>query len=317
MYSSFYIVHSIYKIVRDAYNTLVDGLAEKVDATKEDVKKMIWKLSIDTGVEIPGIRSSNIPLNPKKEDYPGLRYWNSAPWRTIRAGSGRLNVGAPILSLFLEDEFGRAVSDEIKAQLFGDMQGFWRDLPEDKRLPYTQLGYQTKEAFRTLLEGKYPFLRLCEGHWKVNQLWVNYFKNPTPPSSSNGSKNKAPNPIKEDTPIDVSSSDISDTSILGPKRGHQDITDSEVGPSKKHKGKGVEFHPLRPKPKKISAKMARVSIFSSLLRQISTENYPGRYIVLFLLLCMLDDYTDFISSTSTRVASSVVPETPDVRVRIY
>ena len=25
------------------------------------------------------------------------------------------------------------------------------------------------------MEEKYPWLRLCEAHWKVDQLWVSYF----------------------------------------------------------------------------------------------------------------------------------------------
>jgi len=175
----------------------------------------------------------------------------------------KLDANAPILSMFLEDEFGRPISDDVKAQLLGDMQAYWKDLARSgQATSYSQAGFQVREEFRKTMEGKYPFLRLCEGHWKVYQMWINYCKLKTSPSPSSSRDNQASNSatLKEETPIDVSA-DPDDTPI-GLKRRRQDDIDSEALPSKKHKGKErevIDFHPPRPKPKKNNAKMARVS----------------------------------------------------------
>ena len=268
MFSSvcYYSIHSLHKFIRDAYNTLVEDLGQKIDATKEDVRSLIQNLSIKTGTEVRGVLPAGIPLNPRKENFGMLKFWDSGLWKKIWSGAAaKLSENAPVLSMFLEDEYGRPIPDDVKAQLLGDMQAYWKDLTCSKQissLNYSQIGYRVREDFRTTMDGKYPFLRLCEGHWKVSQMWINYckFKISSPPTSSRN--NQAPNPptLKEETPIDVSP-DPDDT-LIDLKHRRQDDSGSEALPLKKHKGKEREvviFHPLWPKPKKSDAKMARVS----------------------------------------------------------
>jgi len=268
VFTILYYVHNTYEVFRDAHKRLLDSLSQKIDMTKEDVKKMIQQMSIKTGVEIPGIPPPGIPLNPKQDDYPYVKYWKSAPWRQLRnTAAPRLDPNAPVLCLFLEDALGNPIGDDVKTQVLSDMTGIWRDLMKKGQLAtYTHLGFQAREEFRKTMESKHPFLRLCEGNWKIAQLWINYFKWPMPsPPSKKNCKDKAPEqtPVKEETPIDVSSDN--DNALIGSKRGRQDVIDSEAGPLKKHKGKErdpevVGFHHGRPKPKKTGTKLAKVSI---------------------------------------------------------
>lgn len=252
---------------------------------------MIHQLSITSGVPIPGVDTSGIPLNPRHEDFKGVRFWFNGPWQAVCNRATVKDANCSILSLFMEDEFGKGISGEIKTALHGDLGAYWNDIRDSgERLPnYSGLGLRRKEDFRMKFESMYPWLRLCEGHWKVNQLWINYFglwkkrvltvSNSVPSSSSSSSsntKNKSaiPNNSKENTPIKVSS-DPNDVSTSF-KRRHEDNQDTEAGSAKRHKGKGKEvkifdFHPPRPQPKKTNAKIAKVSIFVLLFCRISAE----------------------------------------------
>jgi len=225
---------------------------------------MIKKVSIDFAGEIPGIKTSDIPLNPAREDFPLVNHWDGTIWAGNRSGTIPNPTDLPTLSLFLEDEFGRPIGRHIKKSLLGDITAFWNEMISEGKTPttFSKASFTTKELFRTLLEGKYPWLRLCEGHWKVNQLWVNYY---TQWMSSSKSKPKAlTNP--DGTPVPVIEIESSDSgSSTGSKRRREDITD--LAPSKKHKGKLDDSppHPIRPQPKKSKAKVAKVSTVSFLL----------------------------------------------------
>ena len=98
---------------------------------------------------------------------------------------------------------------------------------------------------------------------KSAQLWINYFRWPTPPPTSKKGRKLAP--VKEEILIDISS-DI-DNALTGSKHRRQDVIDSEAGPSKKHKGKdrdlevvGVRatLHPDAPVALELSIARTRV-----------------------------------------------------------
>lgn len=224
---------------------------------------MIKKVSICFAGEIPGIKTSDIPLNPRREDFPLVNHWDGTIWAGTRNGTIPNLTDLPTLSLFLEDEFGRPIAKNVKKSLLGDITAFWNEMiSEGKTLTtFSKANFTTKESFRTLLEGKYPWLRLCEGHWKVNQLWVNYYTQRTSTSKSK------PKTLPDGTPVPVIEIDTSDSgSSTGSKRGREDIT--VLMPSKKHKGEQLDNsppHPIQLQPKKSKAKVAKVSTVSFLL----------------------------------------------------
>jgi len=128
-----------------------------------------------TGV-IPGVKSGGIPLNPKPENFKLVSFWKQGDWQTIRNNTKVKDFDAPILGLFMEDEYGNSLPKDVKDEVRGDLYGYWTDLYNKGENPknYKDLGFTAKEDFRKTLEGKYPWLRLCYGHWKVKQLWINY-----------------------------------------------------------------------------------------------------------------------------------------------
>jgi hypothetical protein len=192
----------------------------------------------------------------------------------LRSGAdpGSSGGGASTLCIYLEDEFGQPVLSEIKDELLADVRGFWADQlrkgKEDELVPLTKLGFAMREEFRLTFEEKFPWLRLCAGHWKVFQLWINHF----------GSWRKHNmKPKVEVGPIIIIDSD--DASV-GQKRGSTDEGDAEapkrhkgdqVVASKQDKGKQVAtsgFRPPRPKskPTKVTAKVSNLSFLVLIIR---------------------------------------------------
>ena len=281
-------LYTVYKVSRDAYNFLLEGMNAKIDETKEDVRKMVNHISTEFVGEIPGVKTSGIPLNPKQDDFKRVKYWKQDPWKSIRGNSKVKNFDSPVLSLFMEDGFGRPISDEVKEEVRGDIFGYWNDMHDNGKIlkNYTDLGFKRREDFRKTMEGKFPWLRLCEGHWKVKQLWINYFsswkKTHLPPSPDSKNPSPGPSNIKGKTPIDISSdddenlkdktlinisSDISDDETpensnretpieissdedntpISSKRRRED-SEQGPGPSKRSKGKGKEVATSDPRP---------------------------------------------------------------------
>jgi len=218
--------------------------------------------------EIPGVEPIGIPLNPTHEAYPDVQFWKKDTWQSIRNGQQTNGTDLSILSLFMEDEFGQPIPKGIQDKLRADLYDFWTDKRNDGKLQTKtdDNGLRLKEECRMLVEGRYPWLRLCEGHWKAGQLWQ-YFgawkrKHLSPPPSAKTITPSTPDPnhpgdgATTKIPTESSDGDVS----AGSKRGCED--DPAVGSLKKQKGKEVaksNFHPPRPEPKKVKAKIAKVS----------------------------------------------------------
>lgn len=224
------------------------------------------------GEPIPGVQAAGIALNPVQDDHRFVKFWKQEAWQMHRRGAGIEDVDAPVLSIFMEDEFGNPIPEGIRRALRSDVYAFWIDMKTPVE-GYLETGLKIKESFRTTMEGKYPWLRLCEGHWKVGQVWTNCLisysrRSKSKDADPKSQKKMAPTsaaPINRDgiPIIEVETSDGS--ASAGSKRGREDDSDDQL--PKKHKGKEVahSFHPERPRRTKPKAKVAKVSTFSFLL----------------------------------------------------
>ena len=178
----------------------------------------------------------------KEEDFPGINYWHRCLWSTAKEeGVQGTNVASPLISIFFEDEFGNPVSDDVKQEVRGDLFAYWADMVKAGETPvqYSSLGLNRREDYRKTMEAKYPWLRLCDGHWKVRQIWINYWKKERFPS--NGGRNNSPIVISSDTDdsgfasrqsdaiIDITS-DEDNVASTGSKRRRQDKDDSASVP---------------------------------------------------------------------------------------
>jgi hypothetical protein len=253
--------HSYYSHnLRDSYTILVNNLGKKLDAA------LMTRAAPSLA---PLALLSDIPLDPAQEDWEDkIPFWKKKDWIALRYGSrGTLSTDSPVASAFMEDRTGRPVPDEVRAAVYSDVRGFFHDKnknPETRSElgPREQVGYSISEEFRKLMEDKYPWLRLCEGHWKAAQLWTNVW---TSWSTNHGSPNGTPAPDNDEK-----------KAIIGVKRDSTVDSDSPPDPSaKRFKGKGVDrpedtasktTFKTRPKPRLAKAKTSfpKVAMVSKL-----------------------------------------------------
>ena len=268
----FFLTYHTDKTLRDMYEGVVVNIQTTVNETKDDIHKLIHHLSTTLAGQIPGSESPGIPLNPKQADYPYIKYWTQNNWMRIKKDPKlkQLDQESSIASLFYEDEHGIQVSDDIKAAVRRDLIGYWNNMVTDKNIPkpWGLLGFRDQNKFRSMMEGKYPWLRLCDGHWKARQIWISNWKSdryPIPVSES-------PPSCRDETPrlkiVEISSSD----SLPSPETKRKRVVEDNPRPvsPKRQKGKGrmVETTPflhLPPKPRpaptrKVLAKVATVSV---------------------------------------------------------
>ena len=243
---------------RNSYNILLERLDTKLDDMGSNIEKLAKDFPL--GYSHSG-SASDIPLNPAHEDWEHINFWYKKTWLSVKGGNDRpSDIKSSISALFLEDERGCTVSREVREAVYQDARGFMTDKaskPETRRELHSQskLGFRIREEFRKTLEEKYPWLRLCEGHWKAPQIWQNVWSSWV----TDWTKNHPDEPLPP-----------SHTGSPGSVGKKHSITDEEdhPGPSKKLKGKEVEReyvptpkpYSSRPKPRKTSGKAARVSV---------------------------------------------------------
>jgi len=132
-------------------------------------------------------------IDLKKSDYPNVKHWerrknNPMQLSVIRVydadssdsdsnresndDKGIPKRGSGVLA-FLEDKNGKVIGCCERKQLYAEMQGFWNN-NIDSACPsgnWSSAGSTLRDSFQDTLEDKFPFLHLCAGRWKVDELW--------------------------------------------------------------------------------------------------------------------------------------------------
>ena len=201
-----------------------------------------------------------------------LGFYKQAQWQAIcnRVKAKELSIDALIISMYMEDKAGKPISASIKNTLCGDLFAYWTQVQRsgEELANFTDLGLERKDHFCKTFEVKYPWLRLCEVHWKVDHLWINYFGSWKKTRTTLDPK--LPKLSPDLSPIDVSSSTeaSSNAATIGSKRGREEPNSD--APSKCHKGKDrdiftapTKFHSSCPLPKKkFIVKVSKHNLFS-------------------------------------------------------
>ena len=80
-----------------------------------------------------------------------------------------------VYSIFLEDEFGELIPSAVQDSVRDNATSFWNGMHNagNTLQTFSHTSLEVKDKFRSTLEGKHPWLRLCEENWKVNQVWRN------------------------------------------------------------------------------------------------------------------------------------------------
>lgn len=138
-----------------------------------------------------------VPLKPlKKADYPNVKFWDrqrhgKTEYTAIRVAASDDDDGDlpsdserddkivfnkreknKIFS-FLENDDGEPITLAEKDALYSEVRGWWNENIDTARVPqnWSSAGTTLRDRFRNDIEEKFPFLRLCSGHWKVDAIW--------------------------------------------------------------------------------------------------------------------------------------------------
>jgi hypothetical protein len=263
---------------------VVTGIYRNVELTRADVKVILDHLAARAiGPANNPADPSGIPLEPQQEDFPNVNWWERGHFLKVRKpiNAKDTDIDSPMISMFMEDRSGNSIPVDTKTALRSDLYAYWNDVyethPNDLR-GYTGVGLQRRDHYRQTFEARYPWLRLCNGHWKVDQLWLSYFYTWKRPRSSTGPNAKESTPTgtsadlnaKESTPTSTSANLATSPPPLASKRRLEEDEDSGDDPSKRHKGKGryidskivspIGFHHgnISSRKKKAPVKMAKV-----------------------------------------------------------
>lgn len=254
-------INSIYRM---AYQYLVEQLSDKVDRTRSDVKKIAKALPDHTPGSpdpawsrgtTPGGDYSWIPLHPQEDQFPNIAHWRSGPWNALRhAKEKTLCPGESLASSgtnvkFWEDPEGNVIPPDQRAVVTSNMRAIWKEMYNDKKElgPKTKISWKVREEFRIRMEALHPWLRLCENHWKVDQLWTNHFSSwrnsvmPTKPKDRGSLKRERSPEEGEAGPSSKKLKTFAPVRERSPEEG-------EVGPSSRRLNTPVPERPTRPKP---------------------------------------------------------------------
>jgi hypothetical protein len=246
----------------NAYNILAAQLSARVDATRTDVQQLLARAVPRAAEEDDG----DIPLHPQRQNYELIQHWEAGLYNQLRhtkkKGKSKASTpdGAdlddPITSLFMEDQNGVVISPSRRRKLKTDARVFWQS-KYNKGEPlnnFKNIDLGHRDDFRAFMEKAHPWLRLCENHWKVDQIWIDNF-----------SQWKPATPLKDGVKKEV-------TVKRGRSESIEDdqLEDDQPGPSlKKSKAMATE-KPAVPRPKPKHTKSI-VKVSTLLLSQYYTD----------------------------------------------
>jgi len=106
-----------------------------------------------------------------------VKFWKQSDWLPFQNGSRHNGTDSTAYSFFMEDGSGVPIPEGVRDDLCDSVHGFWQEMLMKGKTPtpYTEAPYRTTEDFWVTMEGKYPWLRFCEGHWKVKSVWKNCY----------------------------------------------------------------------------------------------------------------------------------------------
>ena len=117
----------------------------------------------------------------KQGDYLQLRFWDKSSF--VHALSGKnattfgssSNVAKIETTDYLEDENGIPLTEQRRSAMYSHARRFWNTyLQKSGRFPptYSALDLDTLGHFRSEMERHFFELRLCDNHWKVDEIWI-------------------------------------------------------------------------------------------------------------------------------------------------
>ena len=170
-------------ISRTVHNTLVDKLVDEIMHTRADIKKLVngnresqrIKSTESTPEPTSMAPAIDIPLVPQQENFCNIKHWGPELYHAIRHQRGDIPAEGDRTSYqFMEDTSGNVVPAYTRRQVSRDVKYFFQKMHTPTRLlaPLRRLDWDIHSDFHTYIEEKYPWLRLCDNHWKADLLWT-------------------------------------------------------------------------------------------------------------------------------------------------
>ena len=143
-----------------------------------------------------------LPQLDREKDGPGTIYWTVDAYKPIRRPGGKAklendeadlelddqpgsskkrsrssNGGTSATSCYMEDKDGKPIPEVQRDAARQKARSFWEQLLKKNMAPSisSHAGLDIMEEFIWIMENEYPWLRLCENHWKSVQLWRNHY----------------------------------------------------------------------------------------------------------------------------------------------
>ena len=186
---------------------LIEKLGDRVAAVSSELKIFSTKVSTapttlkEEVSDVPGASttllrsmapelSASSTLVPtllpqlNRADYKYVKRWDSNVYLSDRKGKTRRGEEPPaekqnysVLSSFMEDENGDQVPEKKKKAARAVAKGFFEELLTGKTAPvvWGSAPLSARYHLISILESQFPFLRLCEDHWKANMVATNSY----------------------------------------------------------------------------------------------------------------------------------------------
>ncbi|KAF4596936.1 hypothetical protein EYR40_007386 [Pleurotus pulmonarius] len=160
------------------YNTL--SLAyEKLVAAIPKVFEMLQDGGMST-LSAVGLTGAASLSSLHQQDYPHVRFWTATSYRNReKNGFGKHTLAAneSWTTMYLEDQNGKQADSGLRSSLNTFACGWWTAQDNAGKPPriYSETDIATLQTFRHNLELEFPLLRLCEHHWKADEVWKQVF----------------------------------------------------------------------------------------------------------------------------------------------
>ncbi|KAF4564417.1 hypothetical protein EYR36_002351 [Pleurotus pulmonarius] len=202
-----------YMVLRDAYIALIQAVPQLLQFVTPPPGLPIQATSF--AAPISGTSPALTLPQLLQKDYPNVRYWRHTEYqkRDKQDTTLRHKEDNRKTTMYLEDETGAQISKSLRSRLYNHAFAFWKALDDSgiKVTNFRETNLDIIKRFRNSVEADFSFLRLCEHHWKADELWKQtcstYLKKPASRDSKMDIKTEclptevvATAAVKEDSP---------------------------------------------------------------------------------------------------------------------
>ena len=117
----------------------------------------------------------------KRCDYPQARFWDRSSFTNALTGKNATTFGLSSDDLkiektdYLEDKNGTPLTEQRRGAIYSHTRRFWNSYSQKSgKFPptYHVLDLDTLGHFRSEMERHFSELRLCDNHWKADEIWI-------------------------------------------------------------------------------------------------------------------------------------------------